>query len=122
MTVGRGRHHRASGESKVGKSTLLRQVGDPPIATARRSAKHLNPACYRPDQSEHAAQQRRLAGPIGAQQADELALVNAKVDAVEHQPAALAEARPGERNRRSGHLPAADKAWSTASSWPSIQD
>ena len=58
----------------------LRHVADGGIAARRRAAEHADGAAARRQQAEDGAHQRRLAGAVRAEHADELAVADRQTD------------------------------------------
>ena len=77
-----------------------------------RTAVQQDRAARRPRRAEQGAQQRRLAGPVGTEEGDDLALGDVEVDVVQHrdgavarsQLAALQQGRPGGHGAVDGRL------------------
>ena len=70
----------------------LRHVADGGVAARRRPAEHLDPAACRRNKSENGAHQRRLAGPVRPQHADERPAADLDGDPVQYGAAAERQA------------------------------
>ncbi len=94
----------------------LRHVTDRGVAPGRRASEHFDRARARPHEAEDGAHQRRLAGPVRTEDADELALGDGDRDVGQH-------VTPAHRERDAAQRDGVQRlsAASSASSWASIQ-
>ena len=102
------------------RAAHLRHIADGGIAAGGRPAQHVDGAAAWRQQAENGAHQRRLAGAVRAEHADELAAPISPGDAFQHDPAAQRQAHIAEFDRVHGTY--SGSARSTASSSLSIQD
>jgi len=91
-------HDVAAAQPRGGvKRAPLGQVADRAVGLAGGASEHADRAARQPQQAQQRLEQRRLAGSVGAQERDELALAHAQVELAPH-------GAPAERNRGVAHL------------------
>ena len=112
-TVMRGKMRRPSGDCAM-RSRAISCVGSAVMSLAVED----DAALARARIAEDRHHQRRLAGAVGADQGDDLALVDVEVDALERHDVAVEglDAAHGRRERRGGHSPTSASTVSTSSS------
>ena len=98
-SIEQARKSRPESRRSTGAVARLRQVADGRIAARHRSAEDADRARAWPDEAEHRLDQRRLAGAVGAEHADEFALGDVERDVGEDRPAADRERDVLERDR-----------------------
>ena len=110
----------AAGKAGLGAAAArLRHVADRLIAAHGRPAQDPDGSAVGRDQAQDGAQERRLSRAVGAEHADEFALLDGEVDVGEH--GASAEDDGSTVDVNGCHEAAPASAFSRASSWPSIQ-
>ncbi len=115
---GAGDEIAATQAKRAAAAAALRQIADRRIATAHRTAEDTDLAGRRTDKAECRAHQRRLAGAVGTEHAEELAVLDFEADLGENGPAAERDADAVEGD--SDHGCCAASAFSRASSWDII--
>src|SRR5271170_8223712 len=120
------RAHRRAGDDIVARqaqpddrASILRHVADRGVAATERAAQRRDRTRRDRRQAERGAHQSRLAGAIGAEHADELAVLDDETGGRENGAAAEADRRSVELE--CAQLVAPPSALSSASSWPCIQ-
>ena len=118
--------HRRAGDDIVARQALpddrasiLRHVADRGVAATERAAQRRDRTRRDRRQAKRGAHQSRLAGAIGAEHADELAVLDDETGGRENGAAAQPDRRLVELE--CAQLVAPPSALSSASSWPSIQ-
>ena len=85
----------------IGRTVQLRQIADGGIAAPHRSAENLDASLRHRRQAEDGAHQRRLARPVGAEDAYQFTVAHRDAHRIEDAPAAEIESDVVERDR--GH-------------------
>jgi hypothetical protein len=82
---------------------VLRHVADPPAARPYRPALDQRGAAAQRKLAEQNLQQRRLAGPVGTEDRDELSGRDGEIEVIPEHPVAEGQPGPGERDDVGGH-------------------